>query len=142
MFQVRASATFLRTRVDDAGFGNGSGATFVPGERLLRRPPHLFTLGVTAAPNARVQLGVTALRSGERNDLDFASFPAAPVRLAPYTRIDASAQWRLLHDRATGDALTLLIRTDNLNAVSYEEITGFPAPGRTLFVGLRAALDR
>lgn len=142
VFSVTAAATVLRSRVDDAGFDTGPGATFVRGQRLLRRPPRTITLGVSAAPTARLQVAMTALRTAERDDLDFATFPATPVQLSPYTRVDASIQWHALSSPTRGDALTLLLRADNLFAASYQEVTGFPAPGRTIVFGVRAALDR
>lgn len=142
VFSIQAAATLLRSRVDDAGFDTGPGATFVRGQRLLRRPPRTVTVGVSAAPTSRVQVGLTALRTAERDDLDFASFPATPVRLAPYTRVDASIQWHAVSSATRGETLTLLLRADNLNAASYEEVTGFPAPGRTIVIGVRGALDR
>lgn len=142
VFSAHAAATVLRSRVDDAGFDTGPGATFVRGQRLLRRPPRTITLGVSAAPASRVQVTMSALRTSERDDRDFASFPATPVRLPPYTRIDASVQWHVVSSAVRGETLTLLLRADNLNDASYEEVTGFPAPGRTVVIGVRAALDR
>jgi vitamin B12 transporter len=142
LFTASAAATMLRSRVDDAGFDSGPGAAFVRGQRLLRRPPRTITLGLSAVPTSRVQVALTALRSAERNDLDFGSFPAAPVRLPPYTRVDASVQWHVVSSAEHGETLTLLLRADNLSDASYEEVTGFPAPGRTVVIGVRAALDR
>ena len=142
IFEATGSATLLRTRVDDAGFDSGSGATFVLGKRLLRRPSHTFSAGLAARPNSHVQVDLTALRVGARDDLDFSGFPATPVRLPGYTRLDAALQfdagsvWRSL------DGLALLLRADNLGGARYEEINGFPAPGRSIFAGVRATLRR
>ena len=136
--QGSVSAALLRTHVDDAGFDSGAGGGFVLGQRLLRRPSHTITAGVVARPNSRLLMDVTALRVGARDDLDFSGFPATPVRLQPYTRVDASVQVQLAGVGRDSEGLVLLVRADNLGAARYEEIHGFAAPGRSLFVGLRA----
>lgn len=142
IFQLSSAATFLRTRVDDAGFDSGSGATFVLGKRLLRRPSRTFTLGIVAQPAPRVRIDLTALRVGTREDLDFSTFPATPLFLHPYTRIDAGMQVSLAPGTRAGETLSVLLRADNLSGARYDEIHGFPAPGRSFFAGFRAATSR
>ena len=39
-------------------------------------------------------------------------------------------------------AVVFLLRADNLGGARYEEVNGFPAPGRSIFAGLRATLNR
>jgi hypothetical protein len=43
---VEATTTLLSTRVDDAGLQSGEDATFVEGNRLLRRPPIVSTVSL------------------------------------------------------------------------------------------------
>lgn len=142
VFEATASATLLRTRVDDAGFDSGSGATFVLGKRLLRRPSRTFSAGLAARPNSHVQVDLTALRIGARDDLDFSAFPATPVTLPAYTRLDVAVQVDAGPVHRSLDGLVFLFRADNLGGTRYEEIHGFPAPGRSIFAGLRASLRR
>ena len=56
---LRAGYTYLHTEVTDAGFDEGAGASFVEGERLLRRPTHAFSLfvGQEIASRAHVLKG-------------------------------------------------------------------------------------
>ncbi len=62
-------------------------------------------------------------------------FPATPVTLAAYTKVDVSAVFPLDTRRSGG--LALVGRVDNLLNAKYEEIFGYPAPGQLVFVGLR-----
>jgi vitamin B12 transporter len=137
--QLGLSLTFLRTRVDDAGFDEGQNATFVQGNRLLRRP------SVTAALTGRTSLttNLTAdarlLHVGSRDDRDFSDFPAIPVILVSYRRLDAGVSYRLA---GFAPSLTLFIRGENLLGSAYHEIANFKAPGRTVLVGGRVKSRR
>ncbi|MGQ0648030.1 MAG: TonB-dependent receptor plug domain-containing protein [Gemmatimonadaceae bacterium] len=138
---LRASGTLLRTRVDDTGFDSGPGATFVHGARLLRRPSSTFALGSTTRFGERTTLDLLAMRVGARDDRDFASFPATPVVLDAYTRVDIGTQVRLTRPSAAS-AIMLMVRADNAFGAGYQEIANFDAPRRILFVGLRAEWGR
>ncbi|MBK8250558.1 MAG: TonB-dependent receptor [Gemmatimonadetes bacterium] len=128
-WQLNAASTWLETEVLDAGLEEGAGAVFVNGERLLRRPAHTVTLGATVTPHSRLVVHATAVRIGDRTDRDFSTFPARPVRLAPWTRTDLALTW------AATAPVRLLLRADNLGGARYVEAFGFPAPGRQLTVG-------
>jgi vitamin B12 transporter len=132
-----ASTTLLRTRVEDAGFDSGEGATFVEGQRLLRRPGVSGTLAIHAARSPRVTLDLSATYVGERDDRDFSTFPATPVTLDGYVRVDAAAAFHLRAASGSGVATTLLLRADNLFDARYEAVFGFPAARRMWTVGLR-----
>lgn len=124
------------TRVTTAGFDTSSGANYVAGQRLIRRPPHSFTLSAAQSlGDGGGQLQVVARRVGERDDRDFTTFPAKPVKLPAYTRLDLSAVLPLSGSNASG--LSLVARIDNLLGVEYEEIARFRAPGRMTFLGVR-----
>ncbi|MCC6319172.1 MAG: TonB-dependent receptor [Gemmatimonadaceae bacterium] len=135
--RVRAGATFLRTRVDDAGFDEGAGALFVHGARLLRRPSQTVTLGASGRAGSRTDLDVQVVRVGTRDDRDFSGFPAVPVELSAYTRVDLGAQVRITPLTAPA-TLRLIVRADNLFGTAYREVANFDAPRRVLFAGLRA----
>ncbi len=139
---VRLTATYTRldTEVEDAGFQVGPGATFVAGEPLLRRPKH--TAGAAAFVRIAAAVGLEfALRhTGERSDRDFATFPATPVTLPAYTVVDLAAEFQMAAARAGRPGLTLTLRTENLTNVQYEDVWGFAAPGRGVYVGGRVAV--
>lgn len=132
---ARAQYAFARTRVTDAGFDTGDGATFVRGAPLIRRPAHAARLELGRPLTARADLVVGAAYTGHSHDRNFAAWPAAPVVLRARTLVDVAAGVRL---SPAGARLPLRarVRADNLTNVLYEGIYGFRAPGRVLRVGL------
>ncbi|MEZ4417818.1 MAG: TonB-dependent receptor [Gemmatimonadota bacterium] len=129
---LSADWTRLDTKVIDAGFDEGPGATFVRGAPLLRRPRDQ----VRASLGGRVgRLGaqLSIRRVGERADRNFTVFPAESVSLAAYATLDAAFDWVV---KPGGEReVALVLRTGNLMNTAYEEVFGFAAPGRTLEVG-------
>jgi vitamin B12 transporter len=127
---------WLDTEVLEAGFEGGDGAAFVEGSRLLRRPAHTVHLhGAYEAGWGGGWLDFTTV--GPRDDRDFSSFPATRVTLSRYTTLNAGLEMPLMHDGAGGPGLTLPVRGENLLDARYEEVVGFPAPGRGLYLGAR-----
>ena len=131
--------TWLATEVIDSGFDSGEGATFVEGEALLRRPKSVVGASVSYRWNTGATLNSSIRRVGEREDRDFGSYPAAPVILESYTLLDASAEMPLL---TTGNRsrLSLTLRASNLLDAEYEQISGFSAPGRQVYLGAKVGL--
>ena len=128
---LRANYTLLHTRVTDAGVGDDP--LFVQGSRLVRRPKHS---GAVSLAYTRPSWSATATASyvGKRDDLDYTNYPSARVVLAPYTRIDVSAERALTRNdfRAT-------VKIENLADASYQDAYNFPSRGRVIFLGVRYA---
>jgi vitamin B12 transporter len=128
---VGASYTYLHTEVIDAP-DEGPGAGFVEGARLLRRPTHALSADASYRVRDR---GFASLRLnyvGEREDRDFATFPATPVMLPWYVTLDVAAEatvWR---------GLAATLRVENLFDEQYQEVFGFAAPGQRWLVGGKA----
>ena len=137
--RLTGSWTYLDTEVREAGFDEGPGATFVEGSALLRRPKHAMAASAFYPVSSRVGLDVGLRRVGEREDRDFASFPADPVTLPAYTVLDLTASFDIAGNRG-GPGFTLTVRAENLLDSAYEEVRGFAAPGRGLYVGGRVIL--
>ncbi len=131
------SATFLRSRVDDAGLQSGASDTFVHGNRLLRRPG-IMAAGTVAFDLGRTTLDVSVLHTGRRDDRDFTTFPATPVELPSWTRLDLGAT-RAIPAGWSAVGIELFARLENALGASYQEIVNYPAPGRSLTIGVRAA---
>lgn len=134
-----ANATFLRTRVDDAGFQatDGAGATFAQGERLLRRAPRTIAVGVDLARLRRTHVQLSVLNVAARDDRNFASFPATPVALDAYSRVDLGGEYHLTSSTESWHSPTLTLRVENALAARYSEVFGFPAPRRVVLIGVR-----
>ena len=73
---------------------------------------------------------------GDADDRDFSTFPATPVTLSSYTLVDVTAQINVLPARAA-TGLVGTLRIENLLNEQYSTTFGFPARGRTVFVGAR-----
>jgi vitamin B12 transporter len=133
--RLGGNVTLLRTRVDDAGLQTGASATFVEGNRLLRRPSTLAgaTFSYDLPGNASATLGL--VYTGSRDDRDFATFPATPVELPAWTRVDVS----FARGFDLGVHFELVARLENALGAEYEEIVNYPAAGRSLTIGVRAA---
>jgi len=133
---ARAHYTYLQTAVRDAGFASDPGGAFAEGKPLLRRPAHAGGAALDAALGAvafSLDVGVV----GRRDDMDYSGPTALRVTLPASARADASATVPLLGARR-GSGLAATARVENLTGARYQEVRGFPARGRTLFVGLRA----
>jgi vitamin B12 transporter len=125
--------TFLLTRVTSPGFDPGAGAALAAGEQLLRRPVHAGFARLAWASGGRFTGGAEVRYVGDRDDLDFSTFPFTRVTLAPYALVGLSAAVDL--SGAGRPGLVLRARADNLLDTAYQEVHGFRTPGRTLFLG-------
>jgi vitamin B12 transporter len=132
-----ASWTWLATKVVNPGVASGPGDEFAPGGELLRRPRHSASLEMGAALGGGVALGGVVNVVGVRADRNFATYPATRVMLPRYTLVSLDASWRV--ERAAGrrPGVEISVRGENLLNRSYEEVVGFPAPGRAVYVGAR-----
>jgi Outer membrane cobalamin receptor protein len=138
IWNVTASYTRLATRVTDAGVDAGPGATYVQGERLLRRPGDLAHLGVGVRPSRRGALHLDVAYVGNRVDIDFARFER--VEAEAYTTVDLSGELSLLTARDAPDPLALTMRVENVFDTSYQQIFGFRSPGRAVHLGVKMRL--
>lgn len=135
-FTADGSYTNLKSSVLDAGFDTGPAANFVEGKRLLRRPTHLLSFHVARDLAGHGSATVGVRHVGDRDDLDFSSFPFTRPTLPAYTVFDATGEV-ILHKLQP--RVTATLRVENLAAVQYAEIFGFPARGRTIVAGGRVA---
>jgi vitamin B12 transporter len=131
------SYTHLWTEVTDAGFDAGDAATFVEGERLLRRPDDAISARLETAIAAWARLGATLIWSGPRDDIRFGQFPEPNqrVELPSYTTLDLSSVVTVLPARRERPGLDLTARVENVFDEQYEQSAGFPARGRGVFIG-------
>ncbi|MBT8403040.1 MAG: TonB-dependent receptor [Gemmatimonadetes bacterium] len=129
--------TRLDTEVVDAGFDEGPSATFVEGNPLLRRPQDQLRIGGAWRRAGRLGFDAAVRFVGERDDRDFSDFPAAAVVLDAYTTLDVGIDLRLVDAGGDRPGVTLFARGENLLDSEYQEVFGFEAPGRGLYVGGR-----
>ncbi len=138
--RLATSYAWVDTQVEDAGFDDGPGASFVKGQPLVRRPRHTIAASATISAGRRAAFDLAVRRTGEREDRDFGSWPASPVTLPAHTVVDLAANVRLASDEAGRPTVTLVVRAENLFNETYEEVWGFSAPGRGVYIGGKVAL--
>jgi outer membrane cobalamin receptor len=135
---MRSTYTLLHSEVTEPG--DGGFGTLTKGLQLVRRPRRAGTLD---AAWQRGRFGVNAIvtRVGARDDIDFGQFPAARVRLAPYSKVDLASRLMLL--RGGGEQrrpnLTATVRVENAGNARFQNVFGYATPRRISYLGLRAS---
>lgn len=134
---IRANYSEVRPRV--TGLDASYAGSLKVGDALIRRPTHS---GNVSASLARQLWDISAIvnRVGRRPDVDFAQFPSPTLTLDAYTRLDLAGSVSLKSVRLGNWAATL--RAENVTDSEYEEVVGFEAPGRLVFVGFRWGSSR
>lgn len=138
---VHGSYGHLDAEVVESRIEAGPGSAFAPGEELVRRPAHTASGDATWRPPSGGSVRVALRWVGTRDDLAFTDFGAERVELPSYTRVDVTLRPPLpFLPAARRDAVTPILRVDNLFDVDYQEVAGFPARGRTILAGLSMGL--
>jgi vitamin B12 transporter len=101
---------------------------------LPGRPRHLWNTGVRVTPLAALSLFLQAHVASSQ------VVSQSQPRLSGFHRLDAGGAYRLLARKGWLDQLELTLRIENVTDNRYDEIQGFPAPGVSALVGLRARL--
>lgn len=136
-----ASWSWVDTEVTDSGFDDGPGASFVDGEPLLRRPTWKGSFHA-AVDLGRADVAARLRHVGSRHDRDFSTFPATPVVLDAFRLLSLSLDLLVVDGSEGGPDVALELRGENLLDADYQELFGFPTPGRGLYVGGRVTLGR
>jgi vitamin B12 transporter len=115
IYDARWNATWLETEDRSTGL------------ELLRRPEWSSALILTARPGD-LTLNLEGRYVGDRADID----PASGVRTenAEYLRVDLATRWR------AWTWLSPYARVENAADGEYQEVLGYPAPGRTWIGGV------
>jgi vitamin B12 transporter len=124
---VRVRAGYHLTDTEDRGSGSDDA-----GRPLLRRPRHQGSLALEVASPGRGDAAVELRVVGERDDKDFAAFPARRVTLHGYALVRLAASY------AVSGSLRAFARIENAFDADYEEVFGYGVPGRAAYAGIRA----
>lgn len=119
MTQIRLNATFLDTE------------NLATGESLLRRPEESGSLWVAVRPG-ELTFSLVGRFVGDREDLDPVTF--SRVANEDFFIADLGATWQ------ASSTVAPYARIGNLLDEEYEEVLGFPSPGRSLVIGLEVGL--
>jgi outer membrane receptor protein involved in Fe transport len=136
-FALRGGYTYLETEILAADGVTGTGLEpFVTGDRLPRRPRHRTFLDLSYA-HARASAFVVLEARDATLDIEpsFGLFGGL-FENPGYTTASSGGSWNLAR------RVSLFGRITNLFDRQYEEIFGFPAPGRRVTGGVRVTAGR
>jgi vitamin B12 transporter len=135
-FGVHAAYTFLDTEIIAVDGAAQAPSPFRVGDALLRRPRHQASLSADwVHQRATVFGGLTA--RGKTLDAEPAFGPSGGLYDNPgYAVVDVGGAYRIARGVET------FARVLNLFDRDYEEVLGFPSPGRTAFAGVRVGIGR
>lgn len=102
--------------------------------REVRRPRHSGSISATA-DNGPFGFGFSLALVGDRDDLDFATFPATTATLGSYGLASISGRYEIL------PGVDLTARLENAFNADYEDVLGYRTPGIGGYVGVRLRRD-
>ncbi|MGW8302975.1 MAG: TonB-dependent receptor plug domain-containing protein [Desulfobacterales bacterium] len=134
-FTLGANYTYLDTEVEDDGGAGGASSPFEEGKQLLRRPKNTASGYINWAWKG-FQIRFDGLYVGERDDLDFRTFPADRVTLDDYFIVDLATSYTFQLNNEYIKDFKIFGKVLNLFDEHYEEAFGFSPPDPSFRVGL------
>ncbi len=133
---VRVTYTFLDSEILAVDQSLDAPPPYKPGDPLLRRPRNQGSIDAswTRGP---VSAFAQVFARGEALDAEPAFGPTGGLYLNPgRTVANLGGSWRVVR------TVEVFARVLNLFDREYEEVFGYPAPGRTAYAGARVAIGR
>ena len=135
-FDVRGNYTFLDSEILAVNGLSIAQSPYAVGDPLLRRPRHSGSIDAVWN-HKHVSAFVQAQIRGETLDAEPAFGPSGGLYDNPgYSVVNLGGSWKPVK------AVEVFARALNLFDRQYEEVLGYPAPGRTAYVGARFAVGR
>ena len=134
-FTLGGNYTYLDTEVTDDGGAGGASSPFEEGKPLLRRPKNTASGYINWAWKG-FQIRFDGLYVGERDDLDFRTFPAERVTLDDYFIADLATSYTFQLNNEYITDFKIFGKILNLFDEHYEEAFGFSPPDPSFRVGL------
>jgi vitamin B12 transporter len=97
---------------------------------LLRRPKDVFSAGLSFSFLKSLACTLSLDCIGEREDMDYSSWPARRVALPAYSLLDGVVSW----DVRPG--IQVFLRLDNILDAEYEMVYGYGTPGFSIRAGV------
>ena len=135
-FSVRGAYTFLDSEILAVNGSTAAQAPYAVGDPLLRRPRHSGAIDASWSLE-RAGAFVQIQARGETLDAEPSFGPTGGLYTNPgHTVVNLGGSWH------AAKAVEVFARALNLFDRQYEEVLGYPAPGRTAYVGVRFAVGR
>jgi len=135
-FEIRAAYTFLDSEILAVSGAVTAPAPYAVGDALLRRPRHQGSIDA-AWTRGQGAAFVQVVMRGEALDAEPSFGPSGGLYQNPgHTVANFGGSWQPVH------SIEVFARVLNLFDRGYEEVLGYPAPGRTAYAGARFAMGR
>jgi outer membrane receptor protein involved in Fe transport len=135
-FDLRGQYTFLDTEILAVNGSTIAQTPYAVGDPLLRRPRHAGSVDV-AWTGDRANAFAQVQSRGETLDAEPAFGPSGGLYANPgHTIVNVGGAWKAAR------SIEIFARALNLFDRAYEEVLGYPAPRRTVYVGARFAVGR
>jgi vitamin B12 transporter len=132
--EVFASARLASDVSVQAGFNHTDSRDEATGLSLLRRPQDKFTVRLSSPLPEDLNLAVSLVAVGARDDLEFVNFAAIRTQLKGYALLNA------VLSREISSRGQIFLRLDNILDQKYETIYGYGTPRFSLYAGLNFSL--
>ena len=133
---IRAAYTFLDSEILAVSGAVAAEAPYAVGDALLRRPRHQGSIDA-AWTRARGSAFVQVVMRGQALDAEPSFGPSGGLYQNPgHTVANFGGSWQPVR------SIEVFARVLNLFDRGYEEVLGYPAPGRTACAGARFAVGR
>ena len=133
---LRGNYTFLDSEILAVNGANIAQTPYAIGDALIRRPRHSGSID-TSWSRARASAFMQIQIRGAALDIEPAFGATGGLFMNPgHTVMNLGGSWRPVK------AVEVFARALNLFDRDYEEVLGYPAPGRTAYVGARFAVGR
>jgi outer membrane cobalamin receptor len=135
-FDLKATYTFTSTSILAVDNSSSAPPPYAVGDPLLRRPRHQGSIDAIVS-DTRWSAFAQLLMRGETLDAEPAFGPTGGLYWNDgYAITNLGGEWQAM------PWLSVHARVLNLFDTSYEEILGYPSPGRTAYAGVRVAASR
>ncbi len=136
LVDVRGHYTFVDSEIRAVNGTSLAQTPYKVGDALLRRPRHSASIDATVT-HRHISAFTQLQARGQALDAEPAFGPTGGLYMNPgHTIVNIGAALR------AAKAVEIFARASNLFDRRYEEVLGYPAPGRTAYVGARVAVGR
>jgi vitamin B12 transporter len=118
---LRGNYTYTRSRDNTTGFAR------------LRIPENKGSVNINYNFLERANINLNIVIVGDRDDIDFSSFPFTRVRLPGYTVVNLAGSYDF------NQYLKAYVRIDNVFDKQYQEVFGFGTSGVAAYGGIRVS---
>ncbi len=133
---LRGNYTFLDSEILAVNGLSIAQTPYQVGDELLRRPRHSGSIDGSWSHRQASAFAQVQIR-GDALDAEPAFGPTGGLYMNPgFTTVNVGGSWRIVK------SVEVFARGLNLFDRHYEEIFGYPSPGRTAYVGARVAVGR